>query len=104
MFIAVVSAVPILVSIGAVALDGRRFVRSLALVIVCLVFVAGMMGLVAAHRLADEVSATRPHGPEWERGVADMRNVIGSLLPILAAGFAGATILSLGRIPGAAKK
>jgi hypothetical protein len=103
-FVAAVCAVPILVAIGAVALDERRFVRSSALVIVCLVFVAGMTGLVAAHRLADEISATRPHGPEWERGVEDMRNVIGSLLPILGASFAGATILSLGRITSRRKQ
>ena len=104
MFIALVSAVPILVAIGAVATGRRRFVRPLALVVISCAFVTGMMGLVAAHRLAEEVSGTRPHGPEWERGVEDMRNVIGSLLPILAASFAGAAILSTRGMSAAEKK
>lgn len=102
--IALMCAIPVVVAISAVALGGRRFVRSVALIIVSCFFLVGMMGLVAAHRLAGEVSATRSHGSDWQRGVEDMRNVIGSLLPLLGASFAGAVILSIGRTSGPRRK
>lgn len=104
MLIALMCAIPVVVAISAVTLDGRPFIRSVALIIVSCFFLVGMMGLVAAHRLADEVSATRPHGSDWQRGVEDMRNVIGSLLPLLGASFAGAAILSIGRTSGSRRK
>ena len=85
---------PLIAAIAAATVWRRLAVRFIAVAVMALCVLAPSGGLIAPHRLAAERLGTPPSA-EWDRGARDTRDVVYTIVPILASGFCALGLLAL---------
>ena len=87
---------PLLAIVGAVVVlrfPDRKTLRIVVVSAITLALLSVTAGLIAPHRLAELQHG--PQGEEWRRGASATRDVIHSLLPLLASAFTALVVLAL---------
>lgn len=94
MFKTLLIVLPLAAAVAAATLRHRFAVRLIAFAVIASTYLVGLAGLMAPHRLAEEMRGT-PQSAEWSRGAMDTRDVVYTVIPLLVSSFAGLALLAL---------
>jgi hypothetical protein len=92
---AFLTLLPTVAVIAALVFRSRPAVRFVGVAVIVLTGFAISGGLIAPHRLAEDLLHGYPQSDQWRQGASDTRDAVYGVLPPLASAFVALVILAL---------
>jgi hypothetical protein len=86
---------PVLAIIAVLVGNDRKVVRFVAVTAIVIAAFAVAGGLIAPHRIAEELVHRSPQSVEWRQGARDTRDAVYQVLPTLLSAFFALVVLAL---------